>query len=754
MARKNLLAVAVMMGLVHIAGAQEASAEEYAADGAVAASQDATSLDTVQVQAKFVAQGAKSAMKQDITVMETPYSVAAYSDSFMKSIETTSIADLYNYMTGVRRGGNTGYDISIRGFKSTQSDKNAIMVDGLPGVAGRFGSPPTFAAEGVEVVKGPASILYGAAQPGGFVNIITKKPKAKSAAVVDIRGSTYSGSGLSFGDRNGYGIGVDFTGPIDSEQRLLYRLVAERADKDGFRHNSWDESLYVAPSLTWHATDATQLTAAFEYRKRENSYENNQLVAPNKDIRRIADIRTRYQEKEDTADEEAYSGTLTLSHYFHNGATLNLASRSVRGEDHAKGFDNVGVLADGVTLRRRARQQLNKRDYDYFDANLSIPFATGPVEHKLLVGTTYGVDTTDFERIQFHDGPATGAASLPGPGRINVDIYNPILGQTPPLSSFPTGPVNRRYTENTSAGVYVSDLMTLSERWKLNLGVRYADEKQKTEERKTPPLTRNQTSSSAVLPTAGLLFHPLSHWTLYASYATSYIPQAAGVQDAAGNPNPFDPQEGRQYEVGAKTELLDNRLTATLALFDIEKSGTVASIACNAGVGGTCSQQVGAERSKGSELEINYQASENLQLIGGVAYTDAYVSQTHAAASAPLVGSRLTNSALKSANLWTRYDFTEGPLRNLGVGAGVSYSSEVAGSLPSANDGRVLILPAHTVADVALYYRMADRYDLTLKIGNVFDKLYFEGVNSTTNENGIVPGVPRNITFSVRIPLW
>lgn len=141
-------------------------------------------------------------------------------------------------------------------------------------------------------------------------------------------------------------------------------------------------------------------------------------------------------------------------------------------------------------------------------------------------------------------------------------------------------------------------------------------------------------------------------------------------------------------------------------------------------------------------------------MIGGVAYTDAYVSETYAAGAAPLVGARLTNSALKSANLWTRYDFSEGALRNLGIGAGVSYSSEVAGSLPSSNDRRILILPSYTVADLALYYRVADRYDITLKIGNVLDKRYFEGVNSTTNENGVVPGVPRNITFSVRIPLW
>jgi len=738
------LAVAVAVLLAHNIHAQEQD------------NPDATTLDAVSVSAKFVAQGAKSAMKMDITVMETPYSVSSYGDAFMKAIETTQLADLYNYMTGVRRGGNSGYDISIRGFKSTQADKNAIMVDGLPGVAGRFGSPPTFAAEGVEVVKGPASVLYGSAQPGGFVNIITKKPRAQAAGVVDIRASSYHGAGWSLGDRNSYNIGLDFTGPLDSEQRLLYRFIAEYGDQDGFRYNSWDESSYIAPSLTWHLSDATHLSAAFEYRKRENSYENNKLVAPNKDARLIADIRTRYQERDDTADETAYSGTLTLSHYFHNGATLNLAYRGVRGEDNARGFDNVSVLNDGVTLRRRARQQYNERNYDYFDSNISLPFDTGSVEHRLLAGATYGRDVTDFERIQFFNGPATGAGALPGPGNINVDVYDPVIGQTPAVETYPTGPVNRRYTRNTSTGVYVSDLMTLSDHWKLNLGLRYSHEEQLAEERKTPPLTRNTRSSSIVLPTAGLIFNPTPEWTLYASYATSYVQQAATSQDAAGTPNPFDPQEGRQYEIGAKAELLDSRLTATLALFDIEKTNTLVRIDCDVGVPGNCSQQVGAERSKGAELEVNYQVTDNLQVIGGLAYTDAYISESSPFAhpQAPLLGAKLTNSAMKSANLWTRYDVSEGRLRGLGVGAGISYNSQTAGSLPSLSDTRVLMLPGYTVADLALYYRAAERYNFTLKLGNVFDKRYFEGVNSTTNENGVVPGNPRNLTFSVRIPLW
>ena len=750
--KMSLIAVAVLMALTQGVQAQDAPQEEPAAPE----EQSATTLDAVQVQATFVAQGARSAMKQDLTVMETPYSVASYSDDFMKAIETASIADLYNYMTGVRRGGNTGYDISIRGFKSTNADKGAIMVDGLPGVSGRFGSPPTFAAQGIEVVKGPASVLYGSGQPGGFVNIITKKPLAKREAQFDFRGTTYTGAGISFGDANGYSLGLDMTGPLDERETILYRFVTEYGDRDGFRYDSWNKSLYLAPSFTFRISDYSELRTAFEYRNQENSYDSQYLVAPNKDASKIANIRTRYQEPGDTAEETGYSATVAYSHYFQNGATLNLANRTVHGEENVQGYDIVSVLADGVTLRRRPRQQYNQRDYNYFDGSLALPFATGPVEHKALVGLTYGSDNSDFERVQFYDCAATGPNSVPGPGRCNVSVYNPVLGVAPPLSAWPLGVLNRRITTNTSSGVYVSDLMSLTEKWKFNLGLRYANEKQVARLRQPPlaPPTRTSVSSSKLLPTAGLLFMPTHEWTVYASYSTSYIPQAAGAQDAAGTPNPFDPQEGNQVEVGVKAELLGGRLNTTFALYDIEKINSLATAPCNPGVTGVCSQQVGAERSKGAEFEVNYAITENLQLIGGWAYTDAYVSETYNSPNAPLVGSQLTNSSKHSGHVWTRYDFKEGALRNFGIGAGVNYNSETPGSLPSAADPRVLILPSYTVADLAFYYKLRDKYDFTLKIGNVFDEYYFEGVNTTTNENGVVPGSPRNVTFSVRIPLW
>ncbi|MBR0347683.1 MAG: TonB-dependent siderophore receptor [Rudaea sp.] len=729
--------------------AAAAAPANAAKDGGKDEKKEQQELEAVQVTGRFIASGARSAMKQDLDVRDTPYSVADYSSSFMKAIETANLTDLYSYMTGVSRGGVTGYDISIRGFKTTQSDENAILIDGLPGLAGRFGSPPTVMAERIEVVKGPASVLYGEAQPGGFVNIVTKKPQDKAAGVIDVLATSYAGSGLSLGDTASFTGDLDLTGPIDNERRLLYRVVAESSDRDTFR-GGWERSFYFAPSVTWRVSDATSLRLSAEYRKRTNAYDNL-LVAPNKDARLIAPITTRYQEPGDVQQETGRSVTAALEHEFDNEGVWNLAARSVRGSDTAVGYDNVAVLADLVTLQRRARSQQNHRQYDYVDTNYSMPFKTGFIEHKLLVGGGGGTNRTDFNRIQFYNGATTGALAKPGPKSLNINIYNPIFGISPPLSSFPAGTVNDRITTETNVGAYLSDVMTLSEHWKASFGLRYTRDEQNGKEVKTPPLTSSSKADSDLLPTAGILYQPNAHWTFYYSSATSFIAAAPTAQDIYGN-NPFKPTTAKQNEAGIKADLFDGRINTTFAVFDIQKSNTLAVATCNVGVPGTCSQQVGGEESKGFEWEVDAHLSENWQVLFGYAHADATVTKSNGAKTSPLVGSRLTNAPLDSAHIWSRYDFSEGTLRNFGIGAGVTYVSEIAGSQPSLGDSRVLVLPGHVVADLVLYYQLLDKYTVTLKVGNVFGKTYFEGVNSTTNEVGVVPGAPRTIQLAVRVP--
>jgi len=188
MVKINVLAAAVIL-CVGTHGVYAQNADDSAK------TDDTTTLDAIQVQAAFLNTAAKSATKMDIEVMDTPFSVQSYSRGFIDAIEATNLSELFNYMTGIKRAGLTGMDISFRGFKSAGDDLNSVLVDGLPGASGRFGSPPSIALEQVELVRGSMSVLYGQNQPGGFVNLITKKPKYQNATSVGMRATAYHGGG-------------------------------------------------------------------------------------------------------------------------------------------------------------------------------------------------------------------------------------------------------------------------------------------------------------------------------------------------------------------------------------------------------------------------------------------------------------------------------------------------------------------------------------------------------------------------------
>ena len=183
--------------------------------------------NNIVITGHFIASGAKSAMKMDVSVMDTPFSVSSYSNAFVKSIETTQLTDLYKYMTGVKKFGTTAYDLTIRGFKSSGDDRNAIMEDGLPGLTSRYASPATVNLDHVELVKGAMSVLYGQIQPGGFVNLITKKPQANQVTSVELRGNTFASKYSGLFDINGGVLDVDSTGPLTRNGHLMYRITGE-----------------------------------------------------------------------------------------------------------------------------------------------------------------------------------------------------------------------------------------------------------------------------------------------------------------------------------------------------------------------------------------------------------------------------------------------------------------------------------------------------------------------------------------------
>lgn len=745
----------------------------------------------IVVTGQFLNTGASSATKLDIPVLDTPFSVSAYNAEFMKAIETTSVSDLYRYMTGVQRAGNTGYDVTLRGFKSGGGDRNSIMTDGMPGLSVRFGSPPTIGVDHVEVVKGPTSVLYGQAQPGGFINIISKKPSARRHLEVNLKGAT--GIGPLNRARSFTG-SFDVTGPIDADGALTFRVVAEAGDIKGFRDYAYEHPVYIAPSLAWKIADGTKLTLMGEHRATRTHYDNY-LVVPNRDVSLITNYTASYQSPNDYQIERGTVGTVLFEHEFSSALKFNAAYRYVDHFDSAFGYDNNTirtVTQPGVPtlLGRRARGQENIRTYGFLDVNMSADFEMLGIGHKLIVGGTIGKETSNFNRTQFYTAPATGANSL------DINIQNPVHNEQPlsfyPLCNTGTGltvaicsaagsSLTWRDSTQKSKGAYISDLITLHKMFKVMLGLRYADEQQDSVELRIPGSPAQSKRDTAWLPLAGLIFQPQENISIYGSFSTSFVPVAASQQDVFGL-NPFRPTKAESIEGGIKAELFDKRLTATLAYFDIKKKDTINTFTCPANLAalnayitanaitapsnaprdtagnlvpatGTCSAPIGGERSKGFEFEVSANPVEGWSLAFGYAHTQARVSKSNVATQN---GARLTNAPDDAFNIWSRYDFQDGALKGLGFGIGIAYVGERVGYLPAATvptnipaSNELLSMKAFTLVDLGLYYKVSEHTDLTFKVSNLFDKRYIESTGFS-GDIQMLPGQPRLATFSMR----
>lgn len=688
-----------------------------------------------EITVSFTGQQSRTAMKMEMAVMDTPLMVQGYTNSFVKALDVKTVNEMYTYMNGINRTGDGVYDTSIRGFTSNQESNN-MQMNGMPGFAVRQSAPSITNVERIEVLKGPASVLYGRATPGGLVNIITKRPQAERQHVVDLRlGSFAGGNGPGLGEETSYRLGLDLTGPLGKSRKVLYRLLGSYDDNRSFRNFVHDKDLLIAPSLTFNVSSGTLLTLEGEYRDLDKSLDQ-QLMAPLNDVNFVARPNVRYQEPGDKELDKGTSAGAYFTKAFSGGATVNATFRSVFHEDVRRGLENNRVEADNRRARRRDRNQLNKREYHFLDTTFSKAFATGTIKHNLLFGAGGGFENRDFDRIRF------------GNLGFLIDLYEPVYG----LYTLPANPMPgfHRLQELWNYNAYVQDQVNFSEKWKALLALRYDRLDTSFEELRLADADRSRTDD-AIVPTVGLVFQPNPAVSLYGNFATSFEPQAVTSFDAEGQ-SPFDPEHGYQFEAGTKTQFADGKAEASIAGFYIVRENVLVQLTSGA------FEQVGKERSQGLEFDLRFQPRPNFQSILGYTYTDAVVLEDRD----PLkVGAQLINSARHSFNLWGRYDIEAGATKGLGFGVGLIWRDYRPGSFPNqvVRTGEpipgqpvstaVLDLPAYFRADAGVYYTK-DRYELTLRLNNLFDELYYE---SAFNLLQVRPGRPREMTLSLRIRL-
>jgi iron complex outermembrane receptor protein len=660
---------------------------------------------------------ATTATKTDTPIMLTPASVQVVPKAVMNDQQNTNILDSLNRnVSGVsaRTGGALLYDnFIIRGFNT-----------GLAGAAYRNGllSPSNFYEpaniEQLEVLKGPAAALYGRIEPGGIVNVTTKKPLA----------TPYYALQQQFGSYDLYRTTVDATGPIDDAKTVLYRFNATYLEKGSFRGDMVNsDRVFIAPTLSWRPNDKFEANVELEY-KHDTVTMDNGIPVLNGANRPSNLPHNRYLG--DSAKDQAEQENVLLGYdwTFHFNDDWKLTNRFL-WEDWSidqRSINPLGLRADNRTLNRGL--SYGQRAFEAYATNLDLngKFDLFGTRHDILVGG-------DFYDQRFPGDTTFQGATAAVP---TIDIYNPVYGRVSQAALDRLPKNNFRVKKDQWFGVYFQDQITLWDKLHILGGGRYDWALSgSTISRVSVQDAKNNFSDQETQnfsPRVGLLYQPWTWLSVYGNFTQSFNVNSG--LSASGQQ--FDPQIGEQFEAGFKTEFFDQRLSTSMAFYHLTKSNTLTADPNNFGF----SLAIGEARSQGIEVDIKGRVTEQLELISTYAYTDTRVTKDNAG----IVGNELVNVPEHQASLWGTYQFTE----RFKVGLG-----EVLVGSRQGDANNTFQLPGYARTDAMAAYTVPvgkTRLTTQLNINNLLNKDYFSD-SSVGGRNSVFFGEPISVMGSLKL---
>lgn len=653
-----------------------------------------------------------SATRTDTAIHETPQSISVVSRDVVEDLSATRLQDALDYAGGVGRANNFGGQglttFTVRGFTTGEFYRNGFPINrGYPNM------PDANTIERLEVLRGPATMLYGRGDPGGTFNVVSKQPLAERTVTL---GSQVSDQGMRRGT-------LDASGPLDEEGRLAYRLNVIGEGGDTFRDHVETERYGVAPVVSWQVNDTTRLTFEGDF-MRNNAPLDRGL--------------THYAGQRGTASRDTFFGEkdagklhndnnmlqVRFEHMLNDDWTLAGGTQWLDGTLQGNAVEGNGIGPDGRTLGRN----FNYRKLEWTDRdtqlNLTGHFSTGGFEHTLLTGIEY--EDYDYQSIIQRSSGAVGAYP--------IDIFDPVHGQPrPALTRKPTDDQENLKT----FGVFVQDQVALTERLKLLAGARFErfEHEYETFVPQPRPGSRNwDVTDSAVTPRLGMIYDLTDTVAVYANTARSFKPNTGAALQGGG----FKPEEGKSYEMGVKWEALDRQLSVDAAVYQIEKRNVLTPDPLD----GTFNVAAGEVRSRGFDLNVAGNLTPEWRVIGGYAYVDAEVTKDINIPS----GTRLLNVPKNSFSLLNVYEFQDGGLKGLGLGLGAKYVDERAGNTAAST----FTMDSYTVVDLLGYYKVNERIRLNLDLKNLFDADYEEGAFGGVYA---YPGAPRTVQAGISYTL-
>lgn len=683
-------------------------AEAPAADAAAEPAPAPVSKVTITAQRQnYRALSATGATKTDTPIQDLPQSVRVLTADLLKDVGVTDLAGALDLTSGISRQSNLGglWDsYSMRGFTGDPNFGSDFMVNGFSSSRGYNGLRDGANTQSVEVLKGPASALYGRGEPGGTVNITTKKPKFKPEYTVE-------GSLGSFNLRRA---AADLTGPLSDT--LAYRLNVAHEQADSFRDTLHSKRDFLSPSFIWLVGEATTVSYEVEASRQQTPFDRG-VVAVNGVLGLIPNSRFLGEPADGPTTVKTVGQQIFVQTEFNDKWKLQTGV-SYR-DSSMKGFSTEAsnLLADGVTLRRQRRD----RDFSATDLSGRLEilgkFATGSLMHNVLAG----VDAYKFEDTRIQN-RRTPTATNP----YTINIYNPVYGKT----SDPLIPSINTLENQKARGIYAQDQIDLTEQWKAMLGVRNDSYEQTVTNRRINVV--NYQELSATSPRVGLVYQPTKQWSLYTTAAKGFRPNSGISIDNQA----FPAEQSRSYEAGAKLETADGKIAGTMAVYKIRKENVLATnpVDVNFYV------SAGEVASKGVEFDVAGELMKGLRFSVAYAYTDAKVTRGD---NIIKTGSQFPNVPKNSASVVLTPTFRLGE-GTASLGGAVIYVGERMGDVAATTDFK---LPSYTTVRLISSYSPNKKLRLSLNVENLFNKQYFA---SSYSQVWVAPGTERAIVLNAQ----
>lgn len=648
-----------------------------------------------------------TALKTASLLKDIPQSVSIISKEILKDQQTYNLGEVVKNISGVNQFSHYN-DFTMRGFRG-----DARLINGLRAEQNFFSMPITPHLERVEVIKGPASALFADANPGGTINMVTKKP-------LEIQKGSISFTGGSFETYRGNG---DITGPFDKNARFLYRLNAGIERSDSFRDFQGNDSFILAPSVSLLPTHSTKLNVDVVYHQNEAKLDRGQPIFNVDEGLGSTPISFTLSQPSDFYDVDNFQINTSLSQKIDDNFSFNVSYLRFNVNTDLEEHRTSNRFQDETTMIMAFIKREQKIRNNSVSSYLTGNFETGKIKHNALVGFDYSDSSSD--RFQWFSGFFREEPNGIYPE--DFSLTNPVYRDDHPVETYTREGQSEfgNPVKFNTKGFYFQNQLEYG-RFKALFSLRqefYED---------VFPVgdgTVEREKQDAFLPRLGLVYELTNNINTYGTWATGFEPVAASNQNPAFG-GPFDPERSELFEIGSKGTFFNSRLIATVSLYQIKKRNILVN--ANAPGNPDLLEQRGEQRSRGVELEMNGKINNQWSISFNYAHNKNEITESDDPEEIGLIAE---NAPRNQGGLWTKYVFGNKFIRNLGIAGGFNFVTE-----RNTFDER-LQLPGYVVFDAAVYYSFTG-FDIAVNFNNVFDKTHWIG---GYNFGRIFPGAPQNV---------